>query len=145
MIGLNVILATIIDGMSIIESAFSILRFALSYVGGFIGPYLPQFIVIIGVTISFLLFRLKAGHKIKYGLLEAIFAVVAMISVSGQMSLASGVISPPNITFAGAIYVFIRGLTNIYEGLSGKARKQFDAWFLGRPIEEANSNSAAGK
>ncbi|MBB2697939.1 hypothetical protein EFD56_30295 [Rhizobium phaseoli] len=81
-----------------------------------------------GILLSVILYWLRTNFRIAYGLIEILFAIAVIASIA-YFTPASALfddfsIRPDQIggitALFGAIYIFVRGMDNIANGLNGK-------------------------
>lgn len=84
-----------------------------------LAPFLsPVGFVLLGLIAGGCLFLLRGWHKDLYGLTEVGVAIFTLIVVGTTFDPAQSVAT--GIAFMGAVYVFVRGLTNFTEGRAAR-------------------------
>lgn len=73
----------------------------------------PVVLVFVGLMLGNVLYALRRARKDFYGLIEVLFAVIAFGIVGADKTPE---FTAKSIAFISAIYVYIRGVTNIEEG-----------------------------
>jgi hypothetical protein len=82
--------------------------------------------IIPAIFIGIIFFRLRSKHPLLYGLIEIIVSVVTIwFSIVAQ----SDSFLSKSIGILGGIYIMVRGLTNIDDGLPSTLRPIWDRWF----------------
>lgn len=105
-------------------------------------------VIIAGTSFAaiFMLFRLRQTHLIAYGAVE-LFLSASTVFVVVQTDDVAAPTSALMATIAGAIYVGIRGLTNLVDGLEPSRRQAFEQWSSNpaRPTKFEPLNILRGK
>lgn len=97
----------------------------------FIRQTLPAWITLLGASVALGLYRLRTSNQVVYGVLEIVVSIATMM-MTGNIRPTQGGIVASSLAVAGAVYVFVRGLTNIRDGLSEGDRIIFERYFGGK-------------
>jgi len=74
----------------------------------------PLGLAVVGIAVAFMLVELRKRNLRAYGMAEMAVAAATFAYIAEKFSSMGG--SASAVAFAGAVYVFVRGLTNYREG-----------------------------
>lgn len=115
-----------------------LLSLILPYVFRYISIILDnEWVTILFVAVSFILFRIRSSHRFLYGFIEFNIGIVAIWAAlhAGQFTMSlnqsAGILLSKAITILSGVYVIIRGLDNMSNKLPVSLHPAWDTFFPG--------------